>query len=174
MYRLHNSSEHSGVTNMYSLSASRSGTPTQVLGGGGTQTSALLHSQPYPHQPGILVGGANHPSNHPGHVSNTLSYPQHAHNHTASQFTLQLDELDQMQMMQHQQGGADGQLNGGMSHSHTLPHNLSHQSKINYVNVNLQIAFSLKLNCISNRHNLRYELHFYRIPSISRYNKSSS
>ena len=137
MYRLHNSSEHSGVTNMYSLSASRSGTPTQVLGGGGTQTSALLHSQPYPHQPGILVGGANHPSNHPGHVSNTLSYPQHAHNHTASQFTLQLDELDQMQMMQHQQGGADGQLNGGMSHSHTLPHNLSHQSKFNYVDLNL-------------------------------------
>merc|ERR1719412_2848021 len=33
-----------------------------------------------------------------------------------------------MQMMQqHQQGIIDGQVNGGMSHSHTLPHNLSNQ-----------------------------------------------
>ena len=130
MYRLHNSSEHSGVTNMYSLSQSRSGTPTQVLGGSSNQTAALLHSQP-PAQPGILVGGANHPSNNPAshHAASNLGYPHH-HNHatTASQFTLQLDELDQMQMMQHQPG-IDSQVNGGMSHSHTLPHNLSHQSK---------------------------------------------
>ena len=112
---------------MYSLSASRSGTPTQVLGGG-NQTSALLHTQPHT-QPGILVGGAHHPSNNASHAASNLAYP-HVHNHTASQFTLQLDELDQMQMMQqHQQGIIDGQVNGGMSHSHTLPHNLSHQSK---------------------------------------------
>ena len=134
MYRLHNSSEHSGVTNMYSLSASRSGTPTQVLGG--NQTSALLHSQHHS-QPGILVGGANHPSNNPSHVaaSSSLMYPHHVHNNqTASQFTLQLDELDQMQMMHHQQQGIDGHqvVNGGMSHSHTLPHNLSHQRKFSF------------------------------------------
>ena len=136
MYRLHNSSEHSGVTNMYSLSQSRSGTPTQVLGGSGNQTSALLHSQP-PHQPGILVGGANHPSNHAAshHAASNLGYPHvHNHNTTASQFTLQLDELDQMQMMQHQQG-MDSQVNGGMSHSHTLPHNLSHQSKLGFIHI---------------------------------------
>jgi hypothetical protein len=115
---------------MYSLSASRSGTPTQVLGG--NQTSALLHQQPHI-QPGILVGGVHHPSNHASHAASNLAYP-HVHNQTASQFTLQLDELDQMQMMQqHQQGIMDGQVNGGMSHSHTLPHNLSHQSKYFYV-----------------------------------------
>ena len=114
---------------MYSLSASRSGTPTQVLGG--NQTSALLHAHPHT-QPGILVGGANHPSNSASHAASTLAYP-HVHNHTASQFTLQLEELDQMQMMQqHQQGIIDGQVNGGMSHSHTLPHNLSNQSKCFY------------------------------------------
>ena len=125
---------------MYSLSQSRSGTPTQVLGGSSNQTSALLHSQP-PAQPGILVGGANHPSNNPGslHAASNLGYP-HVHNHatTASQFTLQLDELDQMQMMQHQQG-MNPQVNGGMSHSHTLPHNLSHQSKSAFLSYSIFI-----------------------------------
>ena len=124
MYRLHNSSEHSGVTNMYSLSASRSGTPTLVLGNN-SQTSALLHTNPHAMGTGtgILIGGANHPSNH-AVASTNLAHP-HLHNHNASQFTLQLDELDQMQMMQQQQLEAE-QPNGGMSHSHTLPHNLSH------------------------------------------------
>ena len=108
---------------MYSLSASRSGTPTQVIGS--NQTSALLHTHPHTGT-GILVGGINHPSNNASHAATSLAYP---HNHTtASQFTLQLDELDQMQMIQQQQA-IDGQANGGMSHSHTLPHNLSHQSK---------------------------------------------
>ena len=83
MYRLHNSSEHSGVTNMYSLSnagGSRSGTPTQL---------------------------------------------QQQH---------QAQQLQQQQQQTHQQLRAAQQylledntrLNGGISHSYTLPHNLSH------------------------------------------------
>ena len=125
MYRLHNSSEHSGVTNMYSLSASRSGTPTQ-----GNQTSGFHHNNPHTQVGtgmGILVGGVNHPSHNASHAASSLAYNPQIHNHTASQFTLQLDELDQMQMIQQQ--AMDGQTNGGMSHSLTLPHNLSHRGK---------------------------------------------
>ena len=99
MYRLHNTSEHSGVTNMYSLSnmASRSGTPVQ----GQTTTAALMHHPSYAASQnnllgagtGILVGGPNHHA--------TIN-PQYGMEH----------------------------LNGSsiLSHSHTLPHNLSHHN----------------------------------------------
>ena len=99
MYRLHNTSEHSGVTNMYSLSnmASRSGTPVQ----GQTTTAALMHHPSYAASQnnllgagtGILVGGPNHHA--------TIN-PQYG--------------------MEHLNGSSI------LSHSHTLPHNLSHHN----------------------------------------------
>ena len=106
MYRLHNTSEHSGVTNMYSLSnmASRSGTPVQ-----GQTTSAMLHhggshSQLLGAGTGILVGGPNHRA--------TIN-PQYG---------------DMVDVGSINNGGGGG---GGtaLSHSHTLPHNLSHHNR---------------------------------------------
>ncbi len=101
LYHLHTTSEHSGVTNMYSLSnaASRSNTPLPL---GLHQASGVV-----PPGGGILVGGPNH------HAS------QH-HLHTSQ---LLIDGLDNQYHLI--------QLNGGgnaISHSHTLPHSMSHHS----------------------------------------------
>nr|XP_040564155.1 LOW QUALITY PROTEIN: uncharacterized protein LOC121114297 [Lepeophtheirus salmonis] len=85
MYRFHNASEHSGVTNMYSLSggASRTGTPQLNSG----HYHRMMHEE-------------------------TAAALSHHHRHY--------------------------QRNGGMSHSHTLPHNLSHHSKNRQSEVNTQ------------------------------------
>lgn len=74
MYRLHNASEHSGVTNMYSLSNA----------GGSRANTPLPTSNPRSQQ-------------------------------------YLLDDVDHVRFLQNH--------NGGIAHSYTLPHNLSHHGK---------------------------------------------
>ena len=119
MYHLHTTSEHSGVTNMYSLSnaASRSTTPLPMGGLQGVQGVV-------PPGGGILVGGPNH----------------HASQHHLHASQLLIDGLvephNQFHLIQLNNGPAS------ISHSHTLPHNLSHHGKgedeINWLFKNLR------------------------------------
>jgi hypothetical protein len=93
MYRLYNQggSDHSAVTNMYSVATSRTGTPL------------------------------------PAHQASPATTPHHHH----SRDTLHL-------------------LNAGMSHSHTLPHSLSHHhSKLRLVVIpgNLNMFFIIPRSC---------------------------
>jgi len=103
MYRLHNTSEHgSGVTNMYSISnaASRAATPMQ-MGGGGDQLV-------------MLSGNPDHRHHHHHHYHQQQQHQQH---HQQQQQLLLEDRIH-----------PNGDLIG-LSHSHTLPHNLSHHLK---------------------------------------------
>merc|ERR550532_1704440 len=102
MYRLHNTSEHgSGVTNMYSISnaASRAATPLQI---GGSDHLVLLTN----------TGGGN---------GNTMGGDRHHHHHHHH-------HQQQQQLLLEDRIHPNGDLIG-LSHSHTLPHNLSHHMK---------------------------------------------
>ncbi len=94
MYRLHNTSEHSGVTNMYSLSNA------------GTGGSTSRANTPVPQ--------LRQPQHHPQHQQQYL-----------------IDGGDHVSLMQQQYGViGGGNTNGGISHSYTLPHNLSQQLSV--------------------------------------------
>jgi len=104
MYRLHNTSEHgSGVTNMYSISnaASRAATPMQ-MGGGGDQLV-------------MLSGNPDHRHHHHHHYHQQQQQQQQHHQ-------------QQQQLLLEDRIHPNGDLIG-LSHSHTLPHNLSHHLK---------------------------------------------
>merc|ERR1711971_205382 len=100
MYRLHNTSEHgSGVTNMYSISNAASRAATPLQIGGSDHLVLLTNT-----------GGGN---------GNTMGGDRHHHHHHHQQ---------QQQLLLEDRIHPNGDLIG-LSHSHTLPHNLSHHMK---------------------------------------------
>ena len=139
MYRLHNSSEHSGVTNMYSLSnagGSRAATPQQIAtmgtagsNNGGVKTSLASEMG--------LQRGARRPSQQQQHyLMDDVDHVRFLHSQQAAA------HAQQQQQAQHAhdihvsaaaaaegfvnaQGGTEQQAMNMMSHSMTLPHSLS-------------------------------------------------
>jgi hypothetical protein len=97
MYRLHNTSEHSGVTNMYSLSNA----------GGGSSRS----NTPIPQ------------------IRQQQQHQQQQQQHQQPHYILDNDQVSLMQQQQQHHFGTLGNTNGGISHSYTLPHNLSHHQQ---------------------------------------------